>query len=503
MNLKVLKAIFPVILLLFVCSCNKEYLETSPSDQIDQKKIFENISNVNVALNGVYRGLYRQYSDQEEDGHPAIMINMDFLGEDIVHTARGSSYFRNTYRWIGHISEVNDLVYFAYRLYFTTIANVNLILDGIDKVPGATEAQKNAIKGECYALRGWSYFNLVQLYGQRYDNANKPNIQLGVPIFTSYSLEPKARSTVEEVYQQINDDLGLAMTLLQNAPARANKTHIDLQVTKGIKARVALTMQNYPEAVTYAAEARAGYSLMSNSDYLSGFNSLRNGEWMWGANQLADQLPNFGAFYSYMSGNVNSVHTRTNVKIINSQLYAAIRPTDIRKKLWWDGTVADAINFPGVINVAQGGPEPSQMRSIYMHRKYMAADPSVSVGDIPFMRAAEMYLIEAEAKAALNLGADASDALVVLMRNRDPFYAKPTTISVTDVLLQRRIELWGEGFRFLDLKRGNFPLNRRNTGANRTLANWIGITAGDRRWQFMIPRREIQNNPFMIQNPSN
>ncbi len=111
-------------------------------------------------------------------------------------------------------------------------------------------------------------------------------------------------------------------------------------------------MQDWANAAQYATEAKEGFTLMSNTDYLSGFNNLSNSEWMWGANQLADQLPSFGSFFAYMSANFNSAHTRPNPKMINSKLYAALSATDICRKLWWDGTVADAVNFPGVINAA-------------------------------------------------------------------------------------------------------------------------------------------------------
>ncbi|WAC42618.1 RagB/SusD family nutrient uptake outer membrane protein [Pedobacter sp. SL55] len=189
-------SILPVFLfLLTLGSCKKDYLDTTPSDQIDADKIFDNITNVKVALNGVYRAMYMQYSDQEQDGRPAIMITMDYMGEDIVHTATGTSYFRGAYRWVDHRSELNDLPYFAYRLYYRIIANANIILEGIDRVPDATEAQKNVIKGECLAIRGWAHFMSVQLFGKRYDaeallndptGANSPLVTLGVPVVTKY-----------------------------------------------------------------------------------------------------------------------------------------------------------------------------------------------------------------------------------------------------------------------------------------------------------------------------
>ncbi|RZL98017.1 MAG: RagB/SusD family nutrient uptake outer membrane protein, partial [Pedobacter sp.] len=289
---------------------------------------------------------------------------------------------------------------------------------------------------------------------------------------------------------------------LTGAPQPVNKTHININVAKGLKARVALTTANWEVAARYAREAREGLSLMNNADYLKGFNDINNVEWMWGAHQLTDQLPAYGSFFAYMSANYNSVHTRTNAKFMNYLLYDAINVSDIRRKLWWDGQEATAKDFPGVIDVSTGLPDKNQVRAPKMHRKFTVKDPAISVGDIPYMRVAEMYLIEAEAKARGGSLKDAYTALVPLASNRDPEYAasvKSTTIAA--IMIQRRIELWGEGFRFLDLKRTYTDLSRyESSGANPDLVNWRGVAAASAMWQFAIPRREINANPLIVRN---
>ena len=488
------------VFMLTLTSCKKDYLNTQPTDQISEADAFTSIANARAALNGIYRGLYLQYASQSQDGHPDIMISMDFMGEDIVHFAEGTTYFRGSYRWVDHRSEASALNEWVYRFYYQMIANANMIITNIDAVPGG-EPEKKDIKGQALALRAWCHFNLVQLWGIRYDITTKPNTQPGVPIVLKNSTDPLPRATVEENYTQINADLDEAITNLTGVSARINKTYINATVVKGFKARVALTMQDWTVAARYASEAKDG-TLMSNNDYLSGFNNLSNVEWMWGANQLPDQLPSFGSFFAYMSGNFNSAHTRPNPKLINSKLYALITPTDIRRKLWWDGTTADLVNF-GVMNAASGKPEPSARTIRFMHRKFMVKDLNVSAGDIPFMRLAEMYLIEAEAKARDGQFAAAADVLFTLAKNRDPNYVRSIKTGqalLDDILIQRRIELWGEGFRFLDLKRTNSALDRTGTGATTTLATVLAIPAGDKRWQFLIPRREIQTNPAILQN---
>jgi hypothetical protein len=66
----------------------------------------------------------------------------------------------------------------------------------------------------------------------------------------------------------------------------------------------------------------------------------------------------------------------------------------------------------------------------------------------------------------------------------------------------RRVELWGEGFRFYDLKRTNSPLDRTGANHNVTIANEMSMPASDKTWQFLIPQREINTgNGVITQNP--
>ncbi|MDQ8006618.1 MAG: RagB/SusD family nutrient uptake outer membrane protein [Pedobacter sp.] len=512
MNKKFLYTVF-TLLLIGLGSCKKSYLDTNPSDQIKSDRVFDNINNVRVNLNGIYRMLYMQYSNQEEDGQASMMIVFDFLGEDIVHTATGTSYFRGSYRWADHRAEGNALPLFSYRMYYRILANVNMLLSGLDRVPDVSQVELNTVKGELLSLRAFSHFMLVQLFGKRYnlndvglpDNKEGEFPNLGAPLMTFYSEQPQPRASVDDMYASINKDLDEAILLLAGAPARGiYRTHIDKSVAHGLKARVALTQWNWDLAITNAKEARKGYTLMSNAAYLDGFTDMKNAEWMWGAHQLTEQLPTYGSFYAYMSSNFNSAHTRPNPKLINVLLYNSLTVTDVRRKLFCDD-VNDFVNFPGVVNASTGQPEPQQVRRRLMHKKFVVADPAVSGGDIPFMRAAEMYLIEAEALAMKGLKQEALDVIKVLAMNRDP-NLDPATIDVDDIAtyidIQRRIELWGEGFRFLDLKRKNQALDRTGTGATTELGQYLERSAGGIWWQFKIPRREIQANPFInVNNP--
>ena len=487
-----------LILLAFVFSmisfsCETVYLDASPTASIDAGAAYSTTKNAAAAINGIYRSFVVRYlSSQGHSGHPAMMIILDHLGEDMVIGTTAASWHVGETRWTAHRSDVNVLSQFPYEMYYRFIGNANIGIANIDKAVGP-QSEKNSLKGEALALRAFSYFNLVQLYGKRYDAAAKPNAQLGVPLVLEPTTEGKARNTVEDVYTQINKDLDAAAALLTSA--RANKSHINLNVVKGLQARVALVQQNWANAAKYAAEARAGYLPMTAAQYTDGFQDITNSEWMWGFDHLEDQTEYFGGYHSYISCNYNSTVIRTYPKAINSLLYNQISPTDIRASMWVrTPTAANTIVPPGGVRVP------------FLNQKFrLPGVPSTSaMGDVPYMRAAEMYLIEAEAKVRLGDNAGAATVLSALIKTRDANYVTSTktgTALLDEILLHRRIELWGEGHRFLDLKRTNAPLNRNGANHIASVVLLYDVAPGDVRWEFLIPRREINSNTAIVQNP--
>lgn len=481
---------------LLVVSCKKNYLEVTPTTSIAVTDAFKTTTNAWAALNGIHRSLYIQYySQQDEGGQGANMIYMDMLGEDLVNPTTANGWFISTYRWQAHRTATGTVPYFNYRFYFTIIANANMIIANVDNASGP-DADKKVIKGQALAYRAWCYYQMIQLFGKRYDAAT-PNDNPGLPLITNVPASISdivPRSTVKQVYDQINADLDQSITLLTGAAARANRSHINLSVAQGFKARVALTQQNWAVAAAMANAARQGYSFMTTAQYLAGFNDYTNAEWMWGSRQVADQTTFFYSFFAYMSADYNSTNIRTGPKCISSKLYNVIPAADVRKGLW-DPTGTNT-TFP----IPPGG-----ARFAYMSRKFLSGGGSgSSIGDVPMMRVAEMYLIEAEAKARLG-DATAANILFQLVSKRNSGYVQSAStgaVLVDEILLQRRIELWGEGFRFYDLKRLNAPLDRTGSNHVAAVAVVLSVPAGDKQWEFLIPQDEINNsNNIITQNP--
>ncbi len=497
-----MKSIFNKILgtgliILFLVYCKEDFLDTAPTSAVSEVSAFATTTNAMMALNGIHRAMFMQWSNQDEAGQGSINIHMDTFGEDLVMHSSGNGWFNNTYTWTMHRNANHRNPYFVYRFYYRLIGNANMIISSIDKAEGPTE-DKKLIKGQALAYRGWSHFMLVQLFAKRYDAATQ-NDQMGVPLMVQNSTEGLPRESVANVYKQVNLDLDSAIYYLTGT-TRSGKSHFDASVVKGIKARVALTQQNWADAAKYAGEARQGYQFMSAAQQLEGYNNATNPEWMWASIQISDQNNYYYSFFAYMSFNFSSTNIRGNPKKISRLLYDQISPTDVRKQFWLIDPKRPPITLPTTFTLAS-----------YMNRKFLANGTSMdvassSIGDIVYMRSAEMYLIEAEALARQGKNAEAQNVLFTLASNRDPQYVKSTKTGndlVNEILLQRRIELWGEGFRFLDLKRLNARLDRTGSNHNVSLAVVMTVEPGDNLWQFLIPKAELDANPAIRdqQNP--
>ncbi len=473
--------------------CKESYLEKVPTTRVSPETVFSNMDNAYATINGLHRSLYRQwYSRQAEGGQSGNILYMEVLGEDFVMTGAANGWFNSEYQWQANHNVNSAMVRFNYGFYYSLIGNANQIIAYIDDTPGS-ELDRNFIKAQALTYRAWSYFQMVQLYGPRYVKGGD-NSGMGMSLVLEPTSEVIPRNTVEETYAQINQDLDDAISLFGNARQRPDNSHLNINVAKGIKARVALTQQEYAVAATAANEARQGFRLMNEEEYLSGFSNFNLPEVMWGFNHRDDQPTYFYSYFAYV-GNFSSTNTRGNPKAINSLLYARISDTDVRKQLW-DSTGAQA-DFP----VADGG-----VRRPYMTRKFLLSNPNNSNGDFALMRSAEMYLIEAEALARLGRDSDAADAILPLAQQRDPNYVRTTKTGedlIEHIMTQRRVELWGEGFRFYDLKRLGLPLNRNGANHSGTLAVVFTVPANDPRWLFLIPQQELDRTQGVVkQNPT-
>lgn len=533
MNRIIISSLLAAILSISLCSCDKDFMEKKSSRDVDQSQMFETTEGGMMAINGIHKLMYTPSlsSSYAQGGYQTFMIWMDMMGEDLVYT-RANAQFQSQAKWSTHRSATSSHLLYHYNLFYQFIANANMIIMNIDEAKG-TQEEKNYIKGQAYAYRAFAYFNLVQCWGERYKEEGN-NSQLGVIIRTEPTTENRPRSTVEEVYELINSDLDKAMELLSNITkiTKPNKSHIDIHVARGLKARVLLTQGKWLEAANMASLVVEQSEAKLQDDTYTTFNNRMsdqsNTEWLWGKKGLDEQAGLLRDFHSFMS-NKNVSFNKNTPRAIYNLLYNKISNTDVRKTLWFP-RAQDPKTKPAPI-VPTGG----YIRN-YMANKFLLANENAKCGDVPWMRLPEMMLIVAEGYARAGRYSEAANALYPLAHHRDPEYELSTNTGdklIDEIMFQRRIELWGEGFRFLDLKRLNLPLDRGpkpRTELGYSDAPWNSNTkmpknvdpkasnynmydghpmgenarkreAGTNKWQFLFPRKEIETNPLCEQNP--
>ncbi|HOP05155.1 MAG TPA: RagB/SusD family nutrient uptake outer membrane protein, partial [Tenuifilaceae bacterium] len=430
-------------------------------------------------------------------GVKSFDIISDLMGNDMVSGYSGYQWFLKNYMYESHLSKNAKTTMDVWKRLYLLVDQVNFVIDNIDLATGPIE-EKNSIKAQAYSLRAFAHFYLVQLFSPAYsNNSNAPGIPYitgggkgSIPPVISFNNEGSAselqqyvdeivlynsenvsknqksgsailqRGTVSDVYNQLQIDLDNAITLFQSGVARVNIQHVDLSVAHGLRARVALAMEDWinasenADAAILAAETD-GKALYITSNYNSdGFNSVLGSEWMWGTEKTEENATMYASFFAHMDATVLSYAQLGLQKKITLNLYNSFPASDVRKSLFIE---------PGT------GSEPlvdlNQMKFI---------DQGGFTGDYLYMRLSEMYLIKAEALAhQVDQYANAQSTLYSLVSQRDNSYVQSTNTAealVDEVLLHRRMELWGEGHGFTDLKRLQKPLNRPIGVGNHDLA---------------------------------
>jgi hypothetical protein len=132
----------------------------------------------------------------------------------------------------------------------------------------------------------------------------------------------------------------------------------------------------------------------------------------------------------------------------------------------------------------------------------------IPANDWFLMRAEEMILIQAEALAMDNQTSIAKSLLENFVKTyRDPAYNCPASDATgiqNEVWLQRRIELWGEGFSFYDIMRLKKPVIRIENGVSSFPdAYKFNIEAESPILLWMIPLSEIQANDGIGESDNN
>lgn len=490
---KIMKKVLIFAAFFALSSCSEDYLNNDNAQLASEEQIQALAESNPEALlsitNGILSGNNVFLNDfntagggniHDDFGLKSIEFGLDLMGNDVVQVQ--NHWFGNYYNYNGR-TEPNRITDMVWKFYYKVIYNCNSI---IRLIPENTSNQQLLyVLGRAKAVRGFSYFNLVRLYGKG---------AVGIPYYSDdAALTEPGRADYDFVLEKTLEDFDDAYALL-GGYVRSNKTEVNKQVVAGFLARYHLEVSgDYSQAANYAVEARSGFALMSN-DMISindanwdGLNKIGNQEWMWGADLNTETSTYYASFFS-QAGSLNPGYAGLLgvYKSIDKRLYDLISSTDKRKD--WFAAAGNSFGVPEYANL-----------------KFY--DDTDFEGDYVFMRSAEMYLIEAEALALAGNEAGARQALLGLLSTRDTSYTLSSntgTALLNEIRVNRRVELWGEGFHFYDLKRWGEGVQRTYTGTNHASFGIQNFPAGDNKFFFQIPILEVNNNEFINpvdQNP--
>ena len=535
--------IFATIATCALSSCIEEEVPQNGTPTVDQvnraPNAFQNmVSNLTANLSGK-----RNYSPKDamafDFGYTSFFLTRDVEGQDIV-AAGGNNWYHHWYSNVSNLSAGKSVTQFPWTCYYGWISDCNVVIRNAGASNYATPiAERKVGAGIAYAMRAMFYLDLVRMYAAK-PYAVDHNALTTIKADETRTVEQarhQERMTWTEAFAFILKDLDTAEQYLTGY-TRTDKYTPDISVVYGLKARTYLEMQDWAKAEHYAHLAQNGYSMMSQSEYLSrdnGFNTP-NDSWMfatrfvstdpnisgndgddsWGSMMLLEN--GFGGGYAQNYGGV---------QVIDQHLYSTIPATDFRKKCWVDFSL-DAITSKPAAITALG------QYSNYPDRVYAAGKENASYGlgglslkfrnaagmadtkysawcvSVPLMRVEEMKLIEAEAAGMQNLSrginlltqfAQTRDASYVYGTHNEAYGNTSTPAFQNEVWWQRRVELWGEGFATFDIKRLNKGIIRSYANTNH-LENARWNTTSVPNWMvWAFVGTESNNNNGMTQNP--
>lgn len=469
-NIAVLFAMGTVVLL---SACSKAYLDRSPQSALDTELVLNNTEMIPSTVVGTMRMMY----SSSFGGKYATIVG-DIM-TDMVSSVRGSNgSFRELEEWNLNQStpDVSTLWAAGYQISASAARTVSAAKRKLNSdSTNMTESQKNNLKSAIAAslvIKVYAEYFLTQYFcvdvnvdandyklntGVPFSvPGNNPNNKVGLILLKNGALsltDPANMSTLAATYQFMEEEIAEAINYFGASKstsftlAAETRFYPTLCAAYMLQARVYLAQHKYDKAYESAEHALnnlpsgAGATLISNQEgMLDAYGENLSSEDIWSLNYTtqdnlsANSLQNLFGSYGF-----------------NASDYALslFKTGDIRKALYF--------------GKSQTPTDPHNSSYCW---KYPNAN---GVFNVPIFRVPEIYMIQAEARAAGNLG-DAKEPLFAVLGSRDTSIHNITDMvsiySITDdnilsiILDENAREFLCEGHRWADLRRNGMRLSR-------------------------------------------
>lgn len=473
---------------ILLTACSNDWLDKAqPSTAGNADTAIKSSREAQYVLNGIY-SLMRVY----EYYGARMTYYGDVTGEDMQSngdTKRSAKYYLFD---LNKETTPSSLWYQPYRV----IRNANTLVDytnnvNIESLTNKEKSEINDIRGQALTIRAMAHFDLVKVFGVPYTKDN--GASLGVPIETAKhdATSRPTRNTVAQVYKQIIDDLNEAKTLIGTS---LNNGQLNWYGSQLLLARAYLYTDENEKAFKVASEliknAEKVYKLWSTEEYASVWEKDFTSEIIFELSVLATEGEDSEegenkkegiGYLLWQKGYDDIILTSDYIDLLNED------PNDVRNKIISSYTDSKKIT--------------RYYLNKYPGNKSTGENPENA--DIPVLRLTEAYLIAAEAAVKESDNTNAVKYLNAIVKRANPEKEVIGTVTLEQVLKERRREFVGEGHRLFDAMRNNQTIERKGTSHTSPLLT-PQTRSFDRTFYktvMAIPKQEMDANKNMVQNP--
>ncbi len=433
--------------------CQKNFLDRSPEGELTFEEFFQNADQAVQATNAVYEQ-YRSFD----------LAALSYIGcTDILSDDADKGSTANDAPLLNDLDNftmdaTNPFITPIYKGHYRAIARANVAIQGIQTVPEMDEALRQRLIGECKFLRAYSYFMLVQWFG---------DLVLVTQPLQGDEYYAQSRQPKTAIYAQIEQDLQDAAAALpeRDAYPASEKGRATQAAAKGLLAKVYMLQKEWAKAETQCMDIiNAGkYSLQNRYADLFlpvGENGVESVFEIQAVALATQQATGPGASPFNMVQGVRGVPNLG---------WGFNRPSDNLVSSYENG---DPRREATIIYVGEILPDGSTqvkdnveiINERYNQKAWAPAHPGLQdngPGNIRVLRYADILLLAAEAKNELSKPAEALPLLnQVRKRARGTNNFILPDVTVTDqsqlrerIYKERRVELAMEQHRWFDLVR--------------------------------------------------
>ena len=488
--------------LMSVLLCMTSCLDKFPESAVAEDQAITTVEEADQAVIGIYSSFL---SSALYSGYLTLLPDVQC---DLVYAVNGySNNLGDIWRW--DILATNGQIEAVYGSLYSLIGNCNFVLENAAKLMPTLVDDEDVdhlenLCGEAYFARALAYSELIKLFCVDYKNDEDAKGQLGVVLRTSYYKEqPIERSSLYDSYQLVLADLDKAAGYLaldeDYDPAYDGylynySTYFNEYTVYALRARVALYMRKYEDAVKYSSKIIDSkmYTLSSvNAEYSAGVSYY---DLMWQNDLSTEVIWKIGFTSSNYGGALGSVFFNYD--------YSSYKP-DYVPAQWVLNLYAQTDGrYNTFFRTATTGYSHGLTWPLvykYWGNQDLYAEAQLLNTSMPkVFRLSEQYLIRAEAYCNLETP-DYSKAGRDISTLRAARYTSGSSAALNadnamEVIEEERVkELFMEGFRLQDLKRWGKGFERTPQDQSLSNGSSLKVTADNPLFVWPIPQHEIES----------